>query len=115
MSKPTTVDAYVEGVDEGMRPLFRALRAFVREHAPALEERLYMAIPSYCSDRVLLYLADHSKHVNLGFYEGAHLPDPDGLLEGTGKNLRHVKVRSAADLTPELARLVRTAAERKKG
>ncbi len=35
-------------------------------------------------------------YVNLGFYQGAQLPDPDGLLEGTGKSLRHVKVRQLA-------------------
>ena len=35
----------------------------------------------------------HRDHVNLGFYYGAALEDPEGLLEGTGKKLRHVKVR----------------------
>ncbi|HWG91934.1 MAG TPA: DUF1801 domain-containing protein [Candidatus Thermoplasmatota archaeon] len=112
MPKPASVDAYVEGVAEPLRPLFRALRAFVREHAPDLTERLYMDVPCYSGAQPLLYLADYSKHVNLGFYQGAHLPDPEGLLEGTGKNLRHVKLRSVADLTPELARLVRAAATR---
>lgn len=109
MPKPTTVDAYVEGVDEHLRPLFRAVRAFVREHAPDLQERLYMDVPSYWGSDALLYLADYSKHINLGFNRGAHLPDPHGLLEGTGKNLRHVKLRGAADLTPQLAQLIRAA------
>ncbi len=39
------------------------------------------------------YIAVQGAHVNLGFYQGAWLTDPDGLLEGTGKNLRHVKLR----------------------
>lgn len=39
------------------------------------------------------YIGVHASHVNLGFYRGASLRDPAGLLEGTGKNLRHVKVR----------------------
>ena len=39
------------------------------------------------------YIAPHPNHVNLGFYHGASLPDPEGLLEGAGKALRHVKVR----------------------
>jgi len=42
------------------------------------------------------YLGLQRAHVNLGFYHGAALPDPAGLLEGTGKSLRHVKVRDAA-------------------
>jgi hypothetical protein len=40
------------------------------------------------------YIGVQKAHVNLGFYYGAILPDADGLLEGTGKKLRHVKIRS---------------------
>lgn len=109
MSKPASVAEYVEGVDASLRPLFKAVRAFVRKHAPELKERIFMDVPSYWSSDALLYLADYSKHVNLGFNRGAHLPDPHGLLEGTGKNLRHVKIRGKEDLTPELAQLLRAA------
>jgi uncharacterized protein DUF1801 len=42
------------------------------------------------------YIHVHGAHVNLGFYHGASLPDPDGLLEGTGKRLRHVKLKDLA-------------------
>jgi hypothetical protein len=86
--KPTTVAQYVASVEASMRPLFRATRAFARKHAPHATER----------------------HVNLGFTTGARVRDPDGLLEGTGKNLRHVKLRSKDDLSPALARLVARAA-----
>lgn len=37
-------------------------------------------------------------HVNLGFYYGTNLYDPSGLLEGTGKSLRHVKIRLRHDV-----------------
>ena len=40
------------------------------------------------------YVMPLKERVNLGFYQGASLPDPQGLLEGTGKSLRHVKVHS---------------------
>jgi hypothetical protein len=43
------------------------------------------------------YIAIQPRHVNAGFYFGASLPDPSSLLEGTGKSLRHVKVRSLQD------------------
>ncbi len=42
------------------------------------------------------YLMPQRAWVNLGFYHGATLPDPHGLLEGTGKALRHVKLRGVA-------------------
>jgi hypothetical protein len=42
------------------------------------------------------YIGVQGTHVNLGFYHGASLADPEGLLEGTGKELRHVKLRDVA-------------------
>ena len=44
------------------------------------------------------YIGVFKKHVNLGFYYGAELPDPRGLLEGTGKNLRHIKVKNSEEV-----------------
>lgn len=44
------------------------------------------------------YLAPFKKHLNLGFLYGAHLPDPQNLLEGSGRDLRHIKIRSVEDL-----------------
>ncbi|MBI5671023.1 MAG: DUF1801 domain-containing protein [Chloroflexi bacterium] len=40
----------------------------------------------------------YQNHVNLGFARGVSLPDPAGLLEGTGKKARHVKLRTAEDV-----------------
>lgn len=56
------------------------------------------------------WIAPASKHVTFGFYYGAELPDPNHLLEGTGKLLRHVKVKSATDLqNPALRELLERA------
>ncbi len=53
------------------------------------------------------YIAPFKNHLNFGFMYGAHLPDPEGLLEGKGANLRHVKIRKAEDLQqPALRQLV---------
>ena len=62
------------------------------------------------------YIAVLGSHVNLGFYRGASLTDPSGLLEGTGKNLRHVKLRDVASAkSPAITALLREAiADRKR-
>lgn len=44
------------------------------------------------------WIAPATAHVTFGFYYGAELPDPDGLLEGAGKLMRHAKLRSLADV-----------------
>ena len=46
---------------------------------------------------LLFALIPHAGWVNLQLADGAVLPNPDGLIEGTGKRIRHIKVRSAAD------------------
>lgn len=61
------------------------------------------------------YIMPNKSWVNLGFYKGALLADTNGLLEGTGKSLRHVKTHSLEDANrPEVKELLRLAlAERK--
>ena len=61
------------------------------------------------------YILPYKSWVNLGFYRGAHLPDAEALLEGTGKNMRHVKIRSQKEARrPAIKALIKTAlAERR--
>jgi hypothetical protein len=62
---------------------------------------------------LVFVVAPHRSHVTLGLSGGASLPDPAGLLEGTGKVHRHVKIRDAADLDrPELRALMQAAVDR---
>jgi hypothetical protein len=61
------------------------------------------------------YIMPQPRYVNLGFYHGVALPDPDGLLEGAGKALRHVKVHSLEEADrPALKRLVESALEERR-
>lgn len=59
---------------------------------------------------IVFVVSPHRAHVNLGVARGVGLPDPAGLMEGTGKVHRHVKIRKAGDLErPELAQLMAAA------
>lgn len=58
------------------------------------------------------YIAPFKKHVNLGFFYGADLDDPQSLLEGSGKKLRHIKVKSLDQVAdPALRALVSAASK----
>ena len=58
------------------------------------------------------YVNAFTKHVNVGFFNGANLPDPAGLLEGTGKRMRHVKLRPQTPVdAPALRELIVAAYE----
>lgn len=56
------------------------------------------------------YIGVHGQHVNLGFNYGADLPDPEELLEGTGKKFRHVKITAAEQVESAALRALLQAA-----
>jgi hypothetical protein len=59
-----------------------------------------------------VYIAPFKAHVNLGFFQGADLPDPAALLEGTGKGLRHVKLKTLDALgQPSVIALIQAASD----
>lgn len=91
------VDRFVEHVDPTLRAIVEALREMIRTEAPTLREQLKMNLPTYSLRDDVCYIAPYSRHVNLGFHFGAHIKDPKNLLQGTGKNLRHVKIHSSAE------------------
>ncbi|MEM7342731.1 MAG: DUF1801 domain-containing protein [Chloroflexota bacterium] len=54
-----------------------------------------------------VYIMPKERYVNLGFWHGTSIPDPANLLEGTGKKMRHVKIRSLeAAASNEIATLI---------
>jgi hypothetical protein len=62
-------------------------------------ETLHDGCPVACvEDAPFCYVDAFSRHVNVGFFCGAMLDDPAGLLEGNGKRMRHVKLRPSGEL-----------------
>lgn len=82
-----------------------------------VRELMHDGYPTACvADAAFAYVGAFTAHVNVGFFRGAELPDPNGLLEGTGKRMRHVKLRPGADLDAEaLRKLIATAYTDMKG
>jgi hypothetical protein len=76
-----------------------------------VRELLHDGYPTACvEDAPFAYVGVFKDHVNVGFFHGASLPDPARLLEGTGKYMRHVKVKPGAAVDrPALEALVTAA------
>lgn len=105
---------YLAQLPAEQRGLVERLRQLVRRSMPRTEELLYHGALGYAPtgqpvDR-LVYILPAARHVTLGFFFGVNVPDPAGVLEGAGKRMRHVKVRTVTDTEdPRLARLLRAA------
>jgi hypothetical protein len=66
----------------------------MRECGDDVRELLHDGHPTVCvGDAAFAYVNAFKAHVNVGFFRGAEIADPKGLLEGTGKFMRHVKLR----------------------
>lgn len=76
-----------------------------------VRELLHDGHPTACvGDAAFAYVNAFRAHVNVGFFRGAEIADPEGLLEGTGKFMRHVKLRPDRDVdATALTKLVETA------
>jgi len=93
------VDDYVARRNVKLKPVTDAVRALVRKTVPESREMLNpWGVPTFDSNGSFCYLMVGKNHVTFGFPRGTSLKDSAGLLEGTGKNLRHVKLREVGDV-----------------
>jgi hypothetical protein len=67
----------------------------LRQAGPDVRELLHDGYPTVCvEDFPFGYVAVYKAHINDGFFRGSQLPDPSRMLEGSGKHMRHVKVKA---------------------
>jgi hypothetical protein len=115
---PAALIKFLRPYDPEVRKLALQLRALVLAEMAPCYENIYdaysaVAIGYGTSDRLrdgIFHIAVYSKHVNLGFNDGATLADPKGILEGTGNRIRHLTIKTADDLArPELRSYIKRA------
>jgi len=109
---------FLSPYDRSIVELALAVRALMLEEAPSAIETIYdaynaVALGYSFTGRLkdgFCHVAVYAGHVNLGFNRGAGLPDPQGVLQGSGKNVRHVRIGRQDDLAkPWLRRYIRAA------
>jgi hypothetical protein len=92
------VEAWLEADDELrqlVRPWFERLRACGED----VRELIHDGQPTAClGEAAFAYVDAFRAHASVGFFQGASLPDPAGLLQGSGVRMRHVKLRPGEPL-----------------
>ena|ERR1700675_990377 len=83
----------------------------IRKCGDEVRELMHDGCPTAClGDAAFAYVNVFTSYVNVGFFQGSALPDPARLLQGTGKFMRHVKLRpGTATKAAELSRLINAA------
>jgi len=92
-------DAYLRDQPPRSRTIIRALRKFVRSVEPELTEAVKYGNGCWLAGREpVAYVYADDGFVQFGFTMGTRLRDPSGLLEGKGRFVRHIKVRTAKEI-----------------
>ncbi len=112
MKAYASFDAYVEDQGARNRQIISALRRFVKRTSPGLSESVKWGNGCWIGKKgPVAYVYSDTGYVQFGFFNGAFLKDPKGLLEGKGAYVRHTKVRSPSDIDPRaFAALLKQAA-----
>ena len=96
-------DGWFAALDDSIAPVAEDLRALIRRAVPNATECIKWGTPNYETDGLICAIRAGKGFVPLQFGPiGTSLEDPDGLLEGTGKDMRHVKIRLKTDLKKQL-------------
>src|SRR5207245_3474376 len=103
---PRELLKFLKPYDAPVRDLALQLRELLLEEMAPCYENIYdaysaVAIGYGTSERLrdgTFHIAVYSKHVNLGFNDGATLDDPKGILQGAGNQIRHITIKTAADI-----------------
>jgi len=113
---PLTLNAFLSSYPADIALLARQAIDLIREVLPDAIEMLDPSanLVAYGSDRsykgLICGITLHKAHINIMFADGVNLPDPDGLLVGTGKKARHIKISNLHDLNhPAIRTLLQSA------
>lgn len=102
------IDAWLDARPAELRAIARRWFAVMRDCGDDVRELMHDGCPVACvEDAPFGYVNVFTSHVNVGFYQGAQLPDPARLLQGSGKRMRHAKLKPGSEVdTAALERLI---------
>ncbi|CAN5379033.1 hypothetical protein BH23BAC3_BH23BAC3_19740 [soil metagenome] len=97
----TKVTDYINSAPEDQKKIMGILRRLIHQSVKNVSEEYKWSRPVFCSDKDFAYLKTAKKHVTLGFFNFEKINDKDNQLEGSGKEMRHVKIKSMNDVDEE--------------
>jgi hypothetical protein len=104
------IDRWLDRHEGELGAIARKWFEAMRKCGDEVRELVHDGCPVAClGDAPFGYVNVFTSHVNVGFHQGAGLPDPGGLLQGTGKRMRHVRLRPGTADAASLTRLIEAA------
>ena len=105
VKRDPAIDHWMKAHSNELGAIARRWFEVMRKCGSDVRELLHDGHPTACvGDAAFAYVNAFKTHVNVGFFRGAEIVDPRGLLEGTGRFMRHVKLRPNGDVDPAALR-----------
>jgi hypothetical protein len=98
----TEVTNYIDQAPAAQKEIMTILRKMIHAAVPGITESFKWGRPVFTAAKDLTYLKTTKAYVTLGFFNFEKLHDPGKRLEGTGKDMRHVKIKSVNDIDETL-------------
>ena len=96
------VTDYISKAKEEQIILLESIRQLIHEAVPGTTEAIKWRMPVFAKTKDYAYLRFSKNHLTFGFYNSERIVDTNNLLEGTGKSMKHIKIRNKDDIDDSL-------------
>lgn len=102
MNLNSQVTDFIQTAPAAQKQIMEAIRQLLHESVPDVREDYKWSRPVFRAAKDFVYLKTAKNYVTLGFFNFGKLEDSNNRLEGTGKEMRHIKLKTMADIDSEL-------------
>ena len=96
------VTAYISTASSEQKEIFENLRQLIHNNIDNITEEIKWGIPVFIKSKIFTYLRVAKKHLTIGFYNIGKIKDTAGILEGQGKTMRHIKIKTKDDINQKI-------------
>lgn len=112
MAFDKAVTDYIAQAQPAQIEMLETLRQLMHDAVPGTTEAIKWGFPVFSKTKNYAYFKPSKQYIRLGFYNTDKIEDRDNVLEGTGKDLRHIKIRKPEDINvPLLKKWLKAVAE----
>ncbi|WP_196888633.1 DUF1801 domain-containing protein [Aureivirga sp. CE67] len=98
MKENKEVQEYLDKAPNNFKEILLSLRELISKEVENAEENYKWSRPVYTKEKDVCYLTYTKKHVTFGFFEFEKIKTNISLIEGTGKSMRHIKLKNLSDI-----------------
>ncbi|MEP2935763.1 MAG: DUF1801 domain-containing protein [Gilvibacter sp.] len=96
------VTAYINTASSEQQEILMNLRQLIHDNIDNVTEEIKWGIPVFIKKKIFTYLRVTKKHIAIGLYNIDRIKDEDGILEGKGKTMRHLKIKAKEDINQKI-------------